>query len=308
MNVLYWIKNRECWVMFVMNTVNEIRFLSCPDDWNHVPGYINLADLSSWGCNARILAESHWWETLQFPSLPVEEWPRQKEMPDMEIVSSERKKSVISSLDVEKAERFYENYSTYWKILRITAWIYRFVSNLKGQSARMSGGLTVKEIRYTELVLLKLFQKEEFPKGINNRLQNSMGMTKGTKMISVGDIVLVGHDNQKRLDWPLEKVVVIYPSKDGLVRVAKIKTHVGFLIHPVRRLYPLEIYSGDEKHAMQDEFCGKTADSAENDRERTCDQSRMTSAAAGSDVVKNSSENYRVSKRGRPLTSNQLNL
>ncbi|XP_023214294.1 uncharacterized protein LOC111617199, partial [Centruroides sculpturatus] len=119
------------------------------------------------------------------------------------------------------------------------------------------------------------------------QLQNPRGLAKGTKMIAVGDIVLVGHDNQKRLDWPLARVVEIYPGKDGLVRVVKLKTQVGFLIRPVRKLYLLEISSGDEKKDMQEEF-----------RDRT----------AGSDVT-NSSEKYRVSKRGRPLkTPKRLNL
>ncbi|XP_023237874.1 uncharacterized protein LOC111636777 [Centruroides sculpturatus] len=195
-NVLYWIKNQECWATFVMNRVNEIRSLSSPDDWNHVPGHLNPADLPSRGCNARILADSHWWETLQFPSLLVEEWPRQQEMPDMEIVSSERKKSVISALDVEKAERFYENYSIYWKILQITAWIYRFVSNLKGKSVRMSGGLTVNKIRHTELVLLKLIQREEFPKGINNRLRKLNSVMDKEGLLRVKTLVFRSKDSE----------------------------------------------------------------------------------------------------------------
>lgn len=171
MNALHWIKNQENWSVFIINRVKEIRSLSNPDDWNHVPGCLNPADLPSRGCNADVLSKSFWWEGPQFLKASIDEWPRQRVSPDLEIVNSEKKRSVISALNTGKQEKFYERYSSYMKILKIIAWIYRFVSNVKNRSCRISGELTLKEIKHAEVVLLKIVQKEEFSKGVNDRIR-----------------------------------------------------------------------------------------------------------------------------------------
>ncbi|GFT68085.1 integrase catalytic domain-containing protein [Trichonephila clavipes] len=42
--------------------------------------------------------------------------------------------------------------------------------------------------------------------------------------IQVGDIVLIGDDWKKRLQWSLARVIKLIPGKDGLVRTVKLKT------------------------------------------------------------------------------------
>ncbi|XP_071648478.1 uncharacterized protein [Temnothorax longispinosus] len=61
--------------------------------------------------------------------------------------------------------------------------------------------------------------------------------------VKVGDIVFIGSDQQKRLDWPLGKIIQVFPGQDGKVRVVKLKTATGELVRPVQRLYPLELAS-----------------------------------------------------------------
>lgn len=58
--------------------------------------------------------------------------------------------------------------------------------------------------------------------------------------LTEGHIVLLGQDNLKRLELPLAQVIKIFPGRDGVVRVAKVKTATGELTRPVQRLYPLE--------------------------------------------------------------------
>lgn len=64
--------------------------------------------------------------------------------------------------------------------------------------------------------------------------------------LKVGDIVLVGSDNKKRIDWPFARIENIYPGKDGIARVFKLKTASGNCIRPLQRLYPLEVHSNQE--------------------------------------------------------------
>ncbi|UYV69429.1 hypothetical protein LAZ67_6003549, partial [Cordylochernes scorpioides] len=57
----------------------------------------------------------------------------------------------------------------------------------------------------------------------------------------VGDMVLIGQESLKRLHWPLTRIIQLYPGKDGLVRVAKVKTSSGDKIRPIQKLYNLEV-------------------------------------------------------------------
>ncbi|GFQ85448.1 DUF5641 domain-containing protein [Trichonephila clavata] len=64
--------------------------------------------------------------------------------------------------------------------------------------------------------------------------------------LEVGDVVLIAHDNVRRIDWPLGVVLEVYPGKDGVPRVARIRTSHGERICPFQRLYPLEVSAKTE--------------------------------------------------------------
>ncbi|XP_054713055.1 uncharacterized protein LOC129222566 [Uloborus diversus] len=64
--------------------------------------------------------------------------------------------------------------------------------------------------------------------------------------IKVGDIVIVKCDNRKRLDWPLGRVIDVFPGQGDFVRVVKLKTEMGELTRPVQELCPMEIAYDDE--------------------------------------------------------------
>ncbi|KFM75279.1 hypothetical protein X975_15682, partial [Stegodyphus mimosarum] len=66
-----------------------------------------------------------------------------------------------------------------------------------------------------------------------------------SRSLKIGDVVLVGQDNVKRQHWPLARVEKIFPSRDGCPRVAQVKTKIGILVRPIRKLYPLEISEED---------------------------------------------------------------
>ncbi|UYV71470.1 hypothetical protein LAZ67_8003414 [Cordylochernes scorpioides] len=64
---------------------------------------------------------------------------------------------------------------------------------------------------------------------------------KTTIPFKVGYMVLIGQKSLKRLHWPLARIIQLYPGKDGLVRVAKVKPLSGDKIRPIQKLYNLEI-------------------------------------------------------------------
>ncbi|GBN73773.1 hypothetical protein AVEN_244542-1, partial [Araneus ventricosus] len=47
---------------------------------------------------------------------------------------------------------------------------------------------------------------------------------KESRPISVGDVVLVGSDNLKRIHWPFGKIIELLPGKGKGIRLVRIKT------------------------------------------------------------------------------------
>lgn len=70
---------------YVANRVEEIRGNSKPDEWNHVPGYLNPAHDVLWGLNLSELSLNHrWLRGPEFLGKPESPWPNAdlKEVPD----------------------------------------------------------------------------------------------------------------------------------------------------------------------------------------------------------------------------------
>ncbi|KAB0790764.1 hypothetical protein PPYR_15512, partial [Photinus pyralis] len=74
--------------------------------------------------------------------------------------------------------------------------------------------------------------------------------SKGKKNIQVrlNEIVLIGNDQDKRIDWPLGRITEIFPGKDRQVRLVRLKTAKGIVLRPIQRLYPLECLDSIEEN------------------------------------------------------------
>ncbi|KAJ8962359.1 hypothetical protein NQ318_018342 [Aromia moschata] len=108
-------------------------------------------------------------------------------------------------------------------------------------------------------------------------------MSKGRpgQKVALGDVVLIGSDHQKRLDWPLGRVSEVIPGKDGLVRLVKVDTTNGQLLRPLQRIYPLECISPQctDGGTSSSETCANenTASSASGNIANKMDDSRISS-------------------------------
>lgn len=98
-------------------------------------------------------------------------------------------------------------------------------------------------LRYRQHLMQEL--KQRFRKEyLSQLIQRPKG--KGASTLKEGDVVLVGCEQQKRVVWPLARIVALFPGKDGVSRVAKLRLQDGTLIRPIERLYPLEIDSRED--------------------------------------------------------------
>ncbi|KAJ8982414.1 hypothetical protein NQ317_017216 [Molorchus minor] len=89
-------------------------------------------------------------------------------------------------------------------------------------------------------------------KRVRNLQKNTRGLTeafskkKTTREVALNEIVLIGSDNIKRMDWPVGRVLELLPGKDGRVRLVRVMTSKGQLLRPVQRLFPLEMNATSE--------------------------------------------------------------
>lgn len=60
-------------------------------------------------------------------------------------------------------------------------------------------------------------------------------------MLKIGTLVLIRNDNASSLHWELGRIVQLYPGKDGVVRVVKLKVRDGTTTRAVNRICALPV-------------------------------------------------------------------
>ena len=171
MVALYWILNPgKSWKVFVSNRVRKMAQITEEFEiqWRYCPTEQNLADLGSRGASLSKMEENGWYEGPQW-LLAKEDWPHQpsikctprsqeEEKPLKDIVAytreetpTETKEQVRGSTEDQETDQWHELLlrNTYWRVLRITAWVLRFktnsLANLK-KIKKKSGPLCTEEL------------------------------------------------------------------------------------------------------------------------------------------------------------------
>ena len=162
---LGWIRGEPSrWRPFVKNQVETIQSVSKKEWWRHCPGLQNPADLASRGAPAPALVNSQlWWNGPEWLKLEEEKWP---DPPDSEqhdssvqndIESESRGAVANSAAAITVNKRFewsLERISTWNRLLRRTAWIFRFIHRFRKKKRYQGIGLT-------EVVKIKDYNKDK---------------------------------------------------------------------------------------------------------------------------------------------------
>lgn len=64
--------------------------------------------------------------------------------------------------------------------------------------------------------------------------------------VQIDDIVVIVDPNTKRNNWPLGKIVSVYPGRDGNVRSVQVKTATGVYDRPVSKIAKLDVKPDDD--------------------------------------------------------------
>lgn len=168
MCVLEWLQHNKLHSSFVDNRLWEIK--SFPNlTWRHVPSQDNPADLLSRGVEFEQLASSSlWWSGPQFLSQPQDMWPdrKQVETTDMEADEPEHPPNVIMHVEVSRKVNpaiLLFNFSSLSRLLRVSAFVFRFLHNCRSQlESRKTGYLSAEELSHCLQFWIKYRQSTHF--------------------------------------------------------------------------------------------------------------------------------------------------
>jgi len=169
------------WKTFVCNQVTEIQSYMTPSQWRHCPGKDNPADLLSRGVTAKQLKIMDvWWCGPSWLAQPPWHWP--PNTPPVDVSLPEGKGSANRTPSVEVPQKLLDptKYSSYWKLLRVTAWILRF-RQITLRKEGISGNLTALELEAARSYWIQAVQGESFAAEFK-ALQENLSLPEGSKI------------------------------------------------------------------------------------------------------------------------------
>ena len=191
MTTLHWIKGvgRE-YKQFVENIVKEIRQNVPPESWSHCPRIENPADLPSRGMKAEALKQSEtWWHGPPWLVEGNETWPEFANTTEPssvyfeEMRVSDRPKHctglVVNARMPDLSSVFHpQKYSNIKKLFRVTAFVLRFLHNLKLRKNGMAaaGPLSTEEYEAAEILWLHEMQQAVVESPRFESLKNQLGL------------------------------------------------------------------------------------------------------------------------------------
>lgn len=198
--VLSWLqKDSSHWKTFVANRVSVVHQLSSCESWNHVATKDNPADLVSRGCSAENLIQSDlWWNG---PEWLLQDAPHHSEAASQSSFSTkelEQRQPTITLVNLEdNTFNILQNYSSYKKLLRVTAYCLRFIKLIVTKTKPDQVELSVQELQMSSEALIRVSQKVYFKCEIKDLLKTgqvnmSSTLLKLTPFLDEVQIVRVG--------------------------------------------------------------------------------------------------------------------
>ena len=196
---LCWIKNNKPLKQVVRHRVHDILKVSNGEEWHFCPGSLNPADLPSWGIYGKdIGANKVWWEGPHFLVLPFSEWPQLDSNQEVDpAVAAEEKVRIEAThvfvgkqatVDMEILVISMDRFSTKTRLVRVYAWVLRFVTTLKAivnKEALKLCPLGGKELRCADNVVIRDVERECFSKEIEFIQSNSKVCSKPPTIVSL---------------------------------------------------------------------------------------------------------------------------
>jgi hypothetical protein len=177
---------------FVANRVSQIQSLTDPKEWCHVPSEQNPADILSRGRTLHQLNQlSLWWHGPQFLNGP-EHFSIKNKWNPISVENStipEIKPScclLVNAADIDNS--LFERFSSFSKLVRVVAYILRFVNNIRTGKRNMSRHLSCEELKQAHNCIIKVTQKQAFREDIHF-LEKHGKVPQNSKLISLSPFI-----------------------------------------------------------------------------------------------------------------------
>ena len=149
--VLYWIQNHKKLPTFAAYHINEIHQLTPTAAWRYCPTESNQTDLITRGINSQPFKSYTLW--CHGPSSDENHWPTWQSSSSLQTIAAiatvEEFAPTAPSQEVTNGLHHVNNlsnYSSFKKLIAITAYVYRFTTNLKSPNNKQHGPLTASEL------------------------------------------------------------------------------------------------------------------------------------------------------------------
>lgn len=169
---LGYIKNSTArYQMFVANRIQEIRNSSEPDQWHHVAGKLNPADIASRGASLLELNSSSWWNGPEF----LQQLDINRYLPDLRDYAKEildnpevkKTKTVLTtSTNRDSMTMVFEKFSSWSRLVRAVANAKAiFRNNLKNRDKKKPV-ISVQDLQEAEHCIIRMDQMQHFSEEI----------------------------------------------------------------------------------------------------------------------------------------------
>ncbi|XP_071582174.1 uncharacterized protein [Temnothorax nylanderi] len=220
--VLAWLlQHPSRWNSYVANRVSEVQTRLPTVRWQHVRSQENPADCASRGFTAADLVNHElWWSGPRWLSSTTASWPippTPTEKDILQTVSSEARKATVHLVDSAPEWDLPTSCSSWIRLLRITAYIRRFVRNLKNKVASsviVKSPLTAEEIHEASVFWLRSAQATCFSDDLK-ALNAHAAVSRSSSLRSLHPFI--GKDKLIRLGGRLENSALSYNERHPVI-------------------------------------------------------------------------------------------
>ena len=243
--VLKWIDSEKDLSVFVANRVNEIK-----SDGDIVFGYVtsgeNPADITSRGATFQNLCQDKlWWNGPNWLTEPDTEWPgtlkefsqraeidSRAELKKSDAIQSSKVSNVSENVVTDNSrnsspfEIKSENYSSFTKLIRVTALVIRFINKLR-KTKSVQGQLSSSELKKAENMWVVYIQRKNFcdtHEAIVNGKANNLQKQLGVYIDDEGILRCKGRIDEARISESARRPVLL-PKQERFTHLLIEKIH-----------------------------------------------------------------------------------